>query len=158
LSSITANPVICRLSLQILSFVIYHCKSCNLSSLCKSCHLSSITANPIICRLSLQILSFVVYHCKSCHLSSITANPVICRLSLLILSFVVQSCQLSITAISCLFCLPALTFPSCFSCYIPLFTCCSPSRRFFCPVLSFPVFLSFLSTSPVSPTRNLIPD
>ncbi len=78
LSSSTANPVICRLSLQILSFVVYHCKSC---------HLTSITANPVICRLSLQILSIVVYHCKSCHLSSVTANPVTCRLSLQVHAF-----------------------------------------------------------------------
>ncbi len=47
LSSITANPVICRLSLQSLTFVVYHCKSC---------HLTSITASQCFFCLSRPIL------------------------------------------------------------------------------------------------------
>ncbi len=84
-------------------------------------------------------LSFVVYYCKSCHLSSITA-------------------------ISCFFCLSCpflfrLIFPviiiSFFSFIYLLF---HVQSCLFLSCALFPVFLSFLSPPPVSPTRNLIPD
>ncbi len=132
-----------------------------------SCHLSSITANPVIWRLSLQIQSFDVYHCRSCHLTSITANPVIWRLSLQnrhLSSYHCKSCHLtSITASQCFFC---LSRPILFRLDFPVhnhFFCPFPNVPrpvvFFCPVLSFPVFLSFLSfLSPPPPLLSRPPE